>query len=56
MTPSPTPGSFDDVVLAYDLGWLSGADYDVLASAADGLPAPEQIRRAKRLDGGAGCR
>ena len=37
--PEPyVPGSFDDVVLAYDLGWLSGADYDVLAVAADGLP------------------
>jgi hypothetical protein len=32
------PGSFDDVVLAYDLGWLSDADYAVLATAADGLP------------------
>jgi hypothetical protein len=37
--PEPyVPGSFDDVVLAYDLGWLSDADYDVLAVAADGLP------------------
>jgi hypothetical protein len=37
--PEPyVPGSFDDVVLAYDLGWLSDADYDVLAIAADGLP------------------
>jgi hypothetical protein len=36
--PEPyVPGSFDDVVLAYDLGWLSAADYDVLATAADGL-------------------
>jgi hypothetical protein len=26
------------VLLAYDLGWLSDADYDVLAVAADGLP------------------
>jgi len=25
-------------VLGYDLGWLSDADYDVLATAADGLP------------------
>jgi len=32
------PGSFDDVVLAYDLGWLSDADYEILATAADGLP------------------
>ena len=32
------PGSFDDVVLAYDLGWLADADYDVLATAAVGLP------------------
>jgi hypothetical protein len=37
--PEPyVPGSFDDVVLGYDLGWLSDADYDVLATAADGLP------------------
>ena len=37
--PEPyVPGSFDDVVLAYDLGWLSDGDYDVLATAADGLP------------------
>src|SRR6266700_1908135 len=37
--PEPyVPGSFDDVVLAYDLGWLSDTDYDVLAIAADGLP------------------
>lgn len=37
--PEPyVPGSFDDVVLAYDLGWLSAADFDVLAVAADGLP------------------
>lgn len=36
--PEPyVPGSFDDVVLAYDLGWLSDADYDVLAAAADML-------------------
>ena len=35
--PEPyVPGSFDDVVLAYDLGWLSGADYDLLATAASG--------------------
>lgn len=33
--PEPyVPGSFDDVVLAYDLGWLSAADFDVLAVAA----------------------
>ena len=37
--PAPyVPGSFDDVVLGYDLGWLSDADYDVLATAADDLP------------------
>jgi hypothetical protein len=37
--PEPyVPGSFDDVVLAYDLGWLSDADFDVLAVAAEGLP------------------
>jgi hypothetical protein len=27
-------GSFDDVVLAYDLGQLTDADYEVLAAAA----------------------
>jgi len=33
--PEPyVPGSFDDVVLAYDLGWLSAADFDTLAVAA----------------------
>ena len=32
------PGSFDDMLLAYDLGWLSDADYDVLAIAADAVP------------------
>jgi hypothetical protein len=33
--PEPyVPGSFDDVVLAYDLGWLSDPDYEVLAPAA----------------------
>jgi len=33
--PEPyVPGSFDDVVLAYDLGWLSAADFDNLAIAA----------------------
>ena len=37
--PEPyVPGSFDDVVLAYDLGWLADADYDILATAAVGLP------------------
>ncbi|MFY9932190.1 MAG: hypothetical protein WAK82_29690 [Streptosporangiaceae bacterium] len=30
------PGSFDDVVLAYDLSWLSGEDYGILATAANG--------------------
>jgi hypothetical protein len=34
--PEPyVPGSFDDVVLAYDLGWLSDADFDILVVAAD---------------------
>lgn len=28
------PGSFDDVVLAYDLGWLTDEDYEVFAAAA----------------------
>jgi hypothetical protein len=33
--PEPyVPGSFDDVVLAYDRGWLSDPDYDVLSGAA----------------------
>jgi hypothetical protein len=38
--PEPyVPGSFDDVVLAYDLGWLSGDDFDILAVAADAVAA-----------------
>jgi hypothetical protein len=33
--PEPyVPGSFDDVVLGYDLGWLSAEDFDILAVAA----------------------
>ncbi|MDQ2815915.1 MAG: hypothetical protein M3Z75_29745 [Actinomycetota bacterium] len=33
--PEPyVPGSFDDVILAYDRGWLSDPDYDVLSGAA----------------------
>jgi len=33
--PEPyVPGSFDDVVRAYDLGWLTDTDYEVLATAA----------------------
>jgi Zeta toxin len=33
--PEPyVPGSFDDVVRAYDLGWLTDTDYQVLATAA----------------------
>jgi len=28
------PGSFDDVVLAYDLGQLTDGDYEPLATAA----------------------
>jgi hypothetical protein len=37
--PEPyVPGSFDDVVLAYDRGWLSDSDYDVLSGAAADLP------------------
>lgn len=41
--PEPyVPGSFDDVVRAYDLGWLSDADFEVLAtSAAHADPGPE---------------
>jgi hypothetical protein len=38
--PEPyVPGSFDDVVLAYDLGKLSDHDYRVLAMAASGACA-----------------
>ena len=33
--PEPyVPGSFDDVVRAYDLGWLTDTDYEALATAA----------------------
>ncbi len=33
--PEPyIPGSFDEVVRAYDLGWLTDTDYQVLATAA----------------------
>ena len=33
--PEPyVPGSFDDVVRAYDLGWLTDAGYEALAAAA----------------------
>jgi hypothetical protein len=28
------PGSFDEVVRAHDLGWLTDTDYEVLATAA----------------------
>jgi hypothetical protein len=32
--PEPyIPGSFDDVIRAYDLGWLTDTDYPVLATA-----------------------
>jgi hypothetical protein len=52
--PEPyVPGSFDDVVLAYDLGWLSGPDYDILATAANG-PSPRLLRAGR--GGGAGRR
>ena len=41
--PEPSvPGSFDDVVLAYDLGWLTDADYAALAEAA--VCAPRRRR------------
>jgi hypothetical protein len=37
--PEPyVAGSVDDVVLAYDLGWLSDDDYGILATAAVGRP------------------
>ena len=53
--PEPSvPGSFDDVVLAYDLGWLSDADYDILATAA--RPARPNRSGLRDSDGGAGCR
>ncbi len=43
--PEPyLPGSFDDVVLAYDHGWLTDADYEILASAAAGKPEPDSQR------------
>ena len=33
--PEPyVPGSFDDVVGAYDLGWITDPDYEALAAAA----------------------
>jgi hypothetical protein len=33
--PEPyVPGSFDEVVRAYDLGWISDSDYEALAAAA----------------------
>jgi hypothetical protein len=33
--PEPyVPGSFDDVVRVYDLGWLSDPEYEALAAAA----------------------
>ena len=38
-TPSPTfPARSTTLCSRYDLGWLSDADYDVLATAADSLP------------------
>jgi Zeta toxin len=40
--PEPyVPGSCDDVVLAYDRGWLSDADYEILARAAAEPPGPD---------------
>jgi hypothetical protein len=41
--PDPyIPGSFDDVLLAYDKGQLTPAEYEVLASAAaDAINAEE---------------
>ena len=33
--PEPyVPGSFDDVVRAYDRGWITDPDYEALAAAA----------------------
>ena len=37
--PEPyVPGSFDDVVRAYDLGWITDPDYEAFAVAAAGSP------------------
>jgi hypothetical protein len=37
--PEPyVPGSFDDVVRAYDLGWITDPDYEAFAAAAAGSP------------------
>jgi hypothetical protein len=37
--PEPyAPGSFDDVVRAYDLGWITDPDYEAFAAAAAGSP------------------
>ena len=37
--PEPyVPGSFDDVVRAYDLGWITDPDYEAFAMAAAGSP------------------
>ena len=37
--PEPyVPGSFDDVVRAYDLGWITDPDYEAFAAAAQQAP------------------
>ena len=37
--PEPyVPGSFDDVVRAYDLGWITDPDYEAFAAAAAASP------------------
>ena len=37
--PEPyVPGSFDDVVRAYDLGWITDPDYEAFAGAAAASP------------------
>ena len=44
------PGSFDDVVLAYDLGKLSEEEYEFLAEAVSiSVPEPADVRRSIRL-------
>jgi hypothetical protein len=51
--PEPyVPDSFDDVVLAYDLGQLTDSDYQTLAAAAACFESP-QMFRAPRPNWGA---
>jgi hypothetical protein len=51
------PGSFDDVVLAYDLGKLSDGEYEFPAEAvASGSPNRADARRSARLPAAAQTR